>query len=67
MNCLSAGSWRARANGYYPEWLSMTYVQAFWLLFIGIFIGCGLGVTAAVVAAIQFGYLPGVKFPWQRP
>jgi len=44
----------------------MTEAQIPWLIFIGIIIGSGIGVLLTVIAAIQCGLLPGVKFPWHR-
>ena len=40
----------------------MTEAQIPWLIFIGIIIGSGIGVLLTVIAAIQCGLLPGVKF-----
>lgn len=44
----------------------MTEAQMLWLIFIGILIGSGLGVLVVTIIAIKCGFLPGVKFPWQR-
>ena len=44
----------------------MTGMQMFWLMLIGAIAGGGIGVLLTIIAAVQCGYLPGVRFPWQK-
>ena len=44
----------------------MTGMQMFWLMLIGAIAGGGIGVLFSIIAAIKMGWLPGVKFPWQK-